>query len=242
MWAVVTGANSPIGQAIATELFEAGYHLVLTYHRSSDAIKRMQTAREGEPSQKILSVQLDISDSQAIQSFGGFLDEAGIQPSVLVNNAGQTMSPCSFWEVAPEVVDTIVDVNLKGTFWVTQVVTARMPHHQGASVIFISSEAGTFGGMGITPYAMAKAGVSLLVKSLARECGPRGIRVNALSPGLMDSGLNAEQSDDWKRTKAESIPLGRLGQPLDVARWVVRLAEPSDDYLSGAVIPLSGAR
>jgi len=237
--AVITGGASErgIGKATAQLFAEQGAHVAVI-------------DIDGEGAQKVASslgslhrgYGCDVTKQKEVESvFSQIVKELGL-PSILVNNAGITQ-PRTMAEITEADYDAVLDVNLRGTFLCSKTVLPYMRRLRRGSIICISSVSAERGGgiLGGPHYSAAKAGILGLVKAIAREVAPAGIRVNAASPGLIDTDIiRGKLSDDQKATIVQSIPMGRIGQPLDVARVCLFLASPLSEYVTGEVVDVNG--
>ncbi|MDT8436939.1 MAG: glucose 1-dehydrogenase [Gemmatimonadota bacterium] len=236
--AVVTGGNSGIGFAIATALRDEGAGVaILGRSPESLAVAASELgpdaiARRGDVTRP---EDLDALYEEVAGRFGGI--------DILVANAG-LYEPRAFSEVDPETFDRTVAVNFRGVFFTVQ---RALPHlRDGASIVLVSSTARTAGVPGLSVYAATKAAVRSLARTLAVELQPRNIRVNALSPGMVDTpifdraGLTAQQQAEMRSVMAGQIPLGRFARPAEVAAAALFLASPASSYVTGSELPVSG--
>jgi 3-oxoacyl-[acyl-carrier protein] reductase len=237
--AIVTGASRNIGQAIAVRLAEAGADVGLTA-RSNEAGCR-ETADLIEETGSNAAVELgDLADPEAIERVVESLrDELG-PVDVLVNNA--TVRPSKpLDEIEPEDVDRVTDVNFRGLLLTTQAVVPDMRERGGGSVISLIGAMVYLGKHGHAHSYGSKLGIEGQVRQLATELGADGIRVNGLSPGLID--VDRTRTEEWERIEEEvieSTPLGRLGQPEEVADACCFLASPASSFVTGQVLHVNG--
>jgi 3-oxoacyl-[acyl-carrier protein] reductase len=169
--------------------------------------------------------------------------ELGGRLDVVVNNAGIVRDGV-IWRLSVDDFDAVVDVNLKGAWIGTKVAveTMRRQSPVGGAIVNVSSIAGKSGNIGQTNYSAAKAGIVGLTKAVAKEAARRGIRVNAVQPGLINTAMTAALSGEALQEKLHQIPLARPGEPAEVADAVVFLASPMSSYITGAVLEVTGGR
>jgi 3-oxoacyl-[acyl-carrier protein] reductase len=236
--ALVTGGSRGIGQAIAVELAAAGAHVFLTYRSgqagAAVAVKRIQAAG-GSAS----ALQCDVSDLEAAAGAVEAATSATGRLDIAVNNAGITADQLIL-RMKPEDFDAVVATNLRGTWNVCKVAAKPMLRARGGRIINLSSVVARMGNAGQSNYAASKGGVESLTRSLARELGSRGITVNAVAPGFIETEMTDALPEGVRSALLERIPLGRLGSVDDVARVVRFLASDDAAYVTGQVIPVNG--
>ncbi|WP_198047535.1 SDR family NAD(P)-dependent oxidoreductase [Kutzneria sp. 744] len=234
--ALVTGAGRGLGRGIALALAAAGARVVLLSRTASEIDSAAEEIRAAGGS--ALAVTCDVLD---LPRFEAVLDGVG-EVDVLVNNAG-TNDPMPFTEVTPATYDKIFDLNVRSTYFLTQAVVARMiAAGRGGSVITVSSQMGHVGAANRSVYCAAKHAVEGMIKALAVELGPHGIRVNAVAPGYVETPLTAPYfaDEDFRADTLRRIPLGRLGLVREVAAAVVYLADPAAGFVTGASLVIDG--
>ena len=236
--AVVTGASRGIGKAIALELASKGAMVVVNYSGSGD--RAMEVKQEIETLGGQADVwQCDVSDYGKCEAFiQGVIKKYGAI-DILVNNAGITRDGLMM-KMSEADFDRVLDVNLKGTFHTIRFASRQMLKQRSGRIINMSSVVGILGNAGQVNYAASKAGVIGITKSAAKELASRGITVNAIAPGFIDTGMTEVLSDAVKEAAATQIPLGKFGKPEDVAKAVTFLASEDAGYITGQVIQVDG--
>ena len=236
--AVVTGAGRGIGHAIALRLASEGAHVASVSRTEANAQK---TADEinGTRADAARSYSVDVSDHAAVQQVGARILEDFGRVDILVNNAGVTRDGLSM-RMSIDDWDTVLNTNLKGAFNFVQAIQRSMIKQRSGRIINISSVIGLIGNAGQANYAASKAGLIGFTKSLAREVASRGITVNALAPGLIETDMTAVLSEEVRKNILSKIPLGALGQPDDIASAVAFLASAEAKYITGQVLAVDG--
>lgn len=236
--ALVTGGARGIGAATAAALAAAGASVAINYQKSREAAEALADSlcRAGV---KLATVQGDVSDPAQVTAVVEMAEEALGPVSILVNNAGITRDSL-LARMSDEDFDAVINTSLRGAFLMSRAVARDMMKARTGSIINVSSVIGRHGNPGQVNYAAAKAGLIGLTKSLARELGPRGVRVNAVAPGYVMTDMTSNLPDNMKEKILASTPLGRLATPEEVASVIVFLASPAAAYITGAVIPVDG--
>lgn len=236
--AIVTGAAKGIGKAIALKLADEGFNIVLNYRSSED--KAIETEKEiKEKNVDVLRVQGDITNPDDVLNLINKAKETFGKVDVMVNNAGITKDNLIL-RMKEEEFDSVINTNLKGVFNCLKAITPIMVKQKCGKIINISSVVGVAGNAGQVNYAASKAGVIGMTKSLAKEIGSRGITVNAVAPGFIQTDMTSVLSDKLIETVKNEIPLKKLGTPEDVANVVSFLASEKADYVTGQVIHVDG--
>jgi 3-oxoacyl-[acyl-carrier protein] reductase len=227
--ALVTGASRGIGRAIAVELARAGASVVVSYQSAADEAESLASEIDGR------AVQADVSDAASAQAL---VHEAG-DLDILVNNAGITRDgllvrmPDDDWE-------TVIDTNLASVFYTCRATVRGMMKRRAGVIVNISSVVGLHGNAGQTNYAASKAGIIGFTKALARELGSRNVRADVVVPGYVKSRLTDVLPEEATGAMLENTPLGRLGDPEDVAGAVRFLSSEEASFVTGAVLLVDG--
>jgi 3-oxoacyl-[acyl-carrier protein] reductase len=236
--ALVTGASRGIGRSIATTLAGAGALVVINYKSNAAAaeeVVRAISAAEGQAA----AIQADISEAAEVERlFKELLDRYG-KIDILVNNAGITRDTLLL-RMKEEDFDAVLQTNLRGVYLCTKAALRPMTRARGGRIINITSVVGLMGNAGQANYAAAKAGIIGFTKAAAREIASRNITVNAVAPGYIETELTDVLSETVRQAILENIPLGRLGQPQDVADLVCFLASDAASYITGQTLTVDG--
>ena len=235
--ALVTGTSRGIGAAILEAFVKAGATVVGT--ATSEAGAERITARIAELGGKGRGIVLNVCDGEAsAKAVVDTVAEFG-RIDVLVNNAGITRDGL-LMRMGDDAFDRVLDVNLKGTFNMMRALTKTFMRQRGGCVVNMSSVVGLMGNAGQANYAASKAGVIGLTKAVARELAPRGVRVNAVAPGFVETDMTAKLSEKVRAATEEQIPLKRMAQPEEVAGVVRFLASDAAAYITGEVVRVDG--
>lgn len=236
--AIVTGATRGIGLAVATRLARDGFDIVANY-RGDDEVAAAAQAELEATGRAIVMSKSDISNADdAGALIETALSELG-QLDVLVNNAGITRDTL-IMRMSEDDWDAVLTTNLKGAFLCSKAAIRPMIRQRAGRIVNMTSVIGLVGNAGQANYASAKAGLIGLTKSLAKEVGSRGITVNAVAPGFIETRLTDVLNQELKDTLLKQIPAGRLGQPEDVAGAVAFLVSPDASYITGHVLTVDG--
>lgn len=235
--ALVTGASRGLGKAIAEALGQAGATVIGTATTSAgataidDSLKAAGIKGQG--------AALDVNDANAVSELLAAIERDYGAVSILVNNAGITQDNLMM-RMKDEEWDAVIDTNLKAVFRLSRAVLRGMMKARAGRIINITSVVGESGNAGQVNYAAAKAGVAGMSRALAREVGSRGITVNCVAPGFIDTDMTRALPEAQRDALQSQIPLGRLGRPEDVAAAVVYLASPGGAYVTGSVLHVNG--
>lgn len=236
--ALVTGAGSGIGRAIARKLSENGDRVVVNDLRPAAADET--AALIGNDGGEATTAPGDVSSEDDVALMVSAAREAFGEVEVLVNNAGIAQQK-RFVELTAEDFDRMISIHLRGTFLCTRAVLPGMLDRGEGIVVNIASQLGQIGGVELTHYSAAKAGIIGLTKALSREVSGQGVRVNAVAPGPINTELVLGLSEEWRDAKAAELPLGRFGEPREVAETVAFLASDAAILYVGQTLgPNSG--
>ena len=236
--AVVTGGARGIGKAIALELAKAGNLVVINYNGSEEKARETKAEIETAGGQADI-LQCNVADFDACEAFFKAVAEKYGRVDILVNNAGITKDNL-IMRMSEEEFDKVIEVNLKGAFNCMKHVSRIMLKQKSGHIINMSSVSGVMGNAGQVNYCASKAGIIGMTKSLARELGSRGITVNAIAPGFIETEMTDVLPEDVKENLLASIPLKRMGQTKDIAETVAFLASDKAAYITGQTISVDG--
>ncbi|WP_244833065.1 3-oxoacyl-[acyl-carrier-protein] reductase [Clostridium sp. BJN0001] len=236
--AIVTGASRGIGKAIAIKLASLGASIVINY-RSSESEAENVAKEVKKFGVEAMLVKADISNIEEAEKLVKEAKEKFGKIDIMVNNAGITKDGL-IMRMKEEDFDNVIRVNLKGVFNCLKSITPVMMRQKHGKIINLSSVVGISGNAGQVNYAASKAGVIGMTKSLAKEIGSRGINVNAVAPGFIETDMTDKLGEKLKQEAVNNIPLKRLGKPEDVAEVVSFLASDEASYVTGQVIHVDG--
>ena len=232
--ALVTGASRGIGKAIARQLADMGYAVAVHYNRSGEAAQKL-----AEELPDAIAVQADMADAQAVEKMVQQVADHYGRIDLLVSNAG-----VSLWKLAMDTTveewDDVFDINVRGAFAATRAALSVMVAQQGGSIVYISSMWGQVGASCEVAYSASKAALIGMTKALAKEMGGAGIRVNCICPGVIETDMMASFTPEAVEELAQETPLGRIGQPEDVARAVAYLAGEGASFITGQILGVNG--
>lgn len=236
--ALVTGAGNGIGRAIAEKLAKNGDRVVVNDLRGEAAQEVVE--RIEESGGQATAAPGDVSDAESVEGILATAREVYGAPEVLVNNAGFLQQKL-FVDLTVEDFDRMIAVHLRGTFLCTRTVLPEMLSAGRGAIVNVASQLGQIGGIELCHYSAAKAGIIGLTKSLAREVSDKGVRVNAVAPGPINTELVLGLSEEWRGNKAAELPLGRFGEPHEVAETVAFLvSDGAALYVGQTLGPNSG--
>jgi 3-oxoacyl-[acyl-carrier protein] reductase len=235
---LITGAATGIGKATALSFAADGFNVAVHYNKSEEAALTLcaDIAAQGG---RALAVRADVSDAAQVKKMVQRVIEVFGHIDVLVNNAGIAQSKL-FTDLTADDWNTMFDVNVKGVFHCCQSVLPGMISRKSGCIVNVSSIWGLVGASCEVHYSAAKAAVIGLAKALAKELGPSGIRVNAVAPGVIDTGMIAGLNDETREALKEETPLCRLGTAEDVAQTIRFLASENAGFITGQVISPNG--
>lgn len=235
--ALVTGASRGIGAAIADQLGAAGAIVIGT--ATSEAGAERISARLQEQGLAGAGMVLDVTSADSLAEVLAQIKAQFGEPAIVVNNAGITQDNL-LMRMSDAEWSQVIDTNLSSVFRLSKAVLRGMMKARWGRIINISSVVGAMGNPGQTNYAASKAGMAGFARSLAAEVGSRGITVNTVAPGFIDTDMTQALAEDQRKVLQEKIPLGRLGRPEEIAAVVVFLASEAGSYVSGETIHVNG--
>lgn len=236
--AIVTGAGRGIGRAIAVRLANEGAKVACVSRTEANAAKVAQEINAANPG-AAKAYAVDVADTKAVAVVAQQILADFERVDILVNNAGLTRDGLSM-RMSEQDWDTVIDTNLKGAFNFCQGVMRVMIRQRNGRIVHIGSVAGLAGNAGQSNYAASKAGLLGLSKSLARELASRNITVNVVAPGFITTDMTAVLPDSVKSALLTAIPLGRFGEPEEIAAAVAFLAGPDAKYITGQTLTVDG--
>ena len=236
--AVVTGASRGIGRAIALELARTGAFVVINYNGSKEKAEEVQAQIAAEGGESIIW-QCNVADYKACEDFFAQVIKTYGKVDILVNNAGITKDGL-LMRMSEEDFDKVIHVNLKGTFNCIRQVSRQMLKQRSGRIINMASVIGICGNAGQANYAASKAGVIGLTKSAAKELASRGVTVNAIAPGSIETDMTDVLSERVKENTAKMIPMGSFGKPEDIAKTAAFLASDGARYITGQILSVDG--
>ena len=234
---VVTGASRGLGAAIAEELGSGGAHVVVNYSRSKEPADEV-VARIEENGSRAIAVQADVSDPEEAQALVDKTIEEFNRIDVLINNAGINIDR-TLKKLSVEDWDKVIQVDLNSAFYTVHAALPHMMEQGGGKIINMSSFVGEAGNIGQANYSAAKAGLLGFTKTAAKELARSGITVNAICPGFIETDMVASIPEDARSKLLKTVPLGRFGQPDEIAHAVRYLIEDGD-YITGQALDING--
>jgi 3-oxoacyl-[acyl-carrier protein] reductase len=239
--ALVTGASSGIGRATAELLAACGAAVAVNYHRN-EAGARAAVETIGGAGGRAVAVQADVTRADDVRELVTRANTELGPVDILVNNAGSLVERLKLMELTEEKWDAVIDLNLKSAFLCARAVAASMVERRAGAIVNVSSIAGRNGGaLGSIHYSTAKGGLITMTKGLAKELGPHGVRVNAVSPGVIETPFHEQFStQEMMKNYVNMIPLGRVGSPPEVASVVAFLASDAAAFICGETVEING--
>lgn len=239
--AVVTGASRGIGAATAKLLAEKGYAVCINYHKNKKQAEKIAEDIKNQGGRAIV-IQADLAKEEDVIQLFEQTNKLFGPISILVNNAGINGGVMPVENITAECLHSVFATNVFGTFYCCREAIKQMKKNKKGSIVNITSEAGRFGGTQITHYAASKAALNTFTIGFAREVAADNIRVNAVSPGVIDTEIHAASSPERLTNLLNSIPMKRMGTTREVAELIYWLLSDSASYVSGAIIPITGSR
>ncbi len=236
--AVVTGGSRGIGREIVLALAKEGANIFFNYGGRADAAKETLDL-VSEFGVEAEAMKADVSNEEEVQAFFKEVTNRFGRIDILVNNAGITRDNL-LMRMKEQEWDDVININLKGTFLCTKAVTRTMMKQRAGKIINMASVVGIIGNAGQANYVASKAGMIGLTKTTARELAPRGINVNAVAPGFIETEMTSELDENTKELMLTQIPLGAYGKTKDIANAVKFLASDESSYITGQVLSVDG--
>ncbi|SHI81359.1 3-oxoacyl-[acyl-carrier-protein] reductase [Geosporobacter subterraneus DSM 17957] len=236
--AIVTGGSRGIGKAIALKLAQLGANIAVNYTSKPEEAEKVVTAIK-EMGRDAIAIKADVSNGEDVQQLIDEVERHFPTIDILVNNAGITRDTL-LMRMKEEDWDQVIAINLKGTYNCTKAVTRKMMKQKSGKIVNIASIVGVMGNIGQSNYAASKAGIIGFTKSVAKELATRGINVNAVAPGFIQTDMTEVLSEEVKESLMTHIPMKQLGTPDDVANVVAFLCSENARYITGQVLNVDG--
>ncbi len=234
---IITGGARGIGKQIALRLAKEGSHIVLC--DINEALLAEAAGQIKELGVEVLVLQVDVTNSSQVEDMVNKTLDKFKRVDILINNAGITRDAL-LMRMKESDWDAVININLKGAFNATKAVSAAMLKQRSGKIVNIASIIGVIGNAGQANYAASKAGIIGLTKSVAKELAARGVNVNAIAPGFIQTDMTASLSEDVKAKMLELIPMRKFGEAQDVANLALFLASEDSSYITGQVIKIDG--
>lgn len=238
--AIITGASRGIGAATAHLLAANSYDVCVNYHHARDKAEAIVDTIKKNGG-KAIAVQANLAEEEDILKLFSIVDQQLGPVDALINNAGINGGVCEIEQITTERLQNVFATNVFGTFIACREAVKRMKA-KGGNIINVSSEAARFGGTKLAHYAASKAAINTLTIGFAREVAAHNIRVNTVSPGVIDTELHHSSSPDRIDNLLKTLPMGRMGKTQEVSELILWLLSDAASYMSGAIIPVTGAR
>jgi NAD(P)-dependent dehydrogenase (short-subunit alcohol dehydrogenase family) len=239
--AIVTGGSRGIGAATAKLLAENGYAVCVNYHSAKDKAEAIVDTIKNNGGHAI-AVKADMASEVDIVNLFALVDLELGPVSALINNAGINGGICEVENITADCLHSVFATNVYGTFIACREAVKRMKQHGGGSIVNVSSETAKFGGNKLAHYAASKAAINTFTIGFAREVAPYNIRVNTVSPGVIDTEIHHSSPPDRLANLLKTLPMGRMGSPHEVAELICWLLSDKSTYISGAILPVTGSR
>ncbi len=236
--ALITGASGGIGRAVSLAFAKAGYEVAAQYNKHEERALALEKAAAAEGG-RLFTLRADLSSPEGVRDMKTALLSRGFEPDVIINNAGIALRRM-IQDTSDEDLERVLSVNVRAPYAVVREFLPSMIDRKSGCVINISSVWGETGASCETAYSASKGAVIAMTKAMAKELAPSGIRVNCISPGCIDTEMNAELSEEDLKAICEETPLGRLGTPGDVASAALFLAGSGAAFITGQVLGVSG--
>lgn len=239
--AIVTGASRGIGAAAAIKLAEHGYAVCINYRSGKNEAEQLVESIHAQHGRAI-AVQADMASENDILRLFTTVDRELGTLTALVNNAGTNGGICEVEHITADHLHSVFSANVFGTFLCSREALKRMKTNGGGSIVNVSSEAAKFGGTKLAHYAASKAAINTFTIGFAREAAQHNVRVNAVSPGVIDTEMHHDSPPDRIANLLKTLPMGRMGNPNEVAELIAWLLSDKSSYISGAIVPVTGSR
>lgn len=237
-FALVTGAGKGIGRTLAIEFAKEGYSIGINYRSNDEEALEIKEICEKNGVKAIL-LKADVSKFEECENIFKIIKDEFGKIDVLINNAGITKDNLII-KMSPEDFQDVININLNSAFYCMKLASRMMMKQREGKIINISSVVGLHGNAGQTNYSASKAGIIGMTKTLAKELSSRNINVNAIAPGFIKTSMTDKLTDEMVEKIKESIPLGKLGDPEDIANIALFLASDKANYITGQVISVDG--
>lgn len=239
--AIVTGASRGIGAATAELLAKQEYAVCVNYNTGKEKAESVVNAIKANGG-KAIAIQANLACEADIINLFALVDAELGPVTALINNAGINGGICDVENITADCLHSVFATNVYGTFIASREAVKRMKQNGGGNIVNISSEAAKFGGNKLAHYAASKAAINTFTIGFAREVAPYNIRVNTVSPGVIDTEIHHQSAPERIKALLNSLPMGRMGTPQEVAELIYWLLSDKSSYISGAILPVTGSR